>query len=300
MGQHRKSIVKEAIDRLEEKMAIGQSRREAKQALRASGGHVWTYSTELIHSFKTRSVYQGHIVRFVKWARTTNKIQSLTQLDPRSNELASSYLQQHLDEGKSPYTLQAERCALRLFFGKRDLAQDIAIPRRARANITRSRGPKSHDRHFQPENWELLLNFLHATGLRRNELSLLRVRDIIERDSDPDYFGLTTVKVINGKGGKSRTVPVLTGHEQAVLVMRADRAKEEFVFPRIPKHLDVHSYRRAYAQELYLHYAPGWALPPSTGRLKPGDYDTEAVLAVSRALGHNRTGVALQHYLREE
>jgi integrase len=300
LGQHRKSIVKEAIDRLEEKMAIGQSRREAKQALRASGRHVWTYSTELIHSFKTRSVYQGHIVRFVKWARTTNKIQSLTQLDPRSHELASSYLQQHLDEGKSPYTLQAERSALRLFFGKRDLAQDIAIPRRTRANITRSRGPKSHDRHFQPENWELLLNFLHATGLRRNELSLLRVRDIIERDSDPDYFGLTTVKVINGKGGKSRTVPVLTGHEQDVLRMRADRAEEEFVFPRIPKHLDVHSYRRAYAQELYLFYAPGWALPPSTGRLKHSDYDAEAVLAVSRALGHNRTDVALQHYLREE
>src|SRR5947207_12897876 len=105
LGQHHKSIVKEAIDRLEEKMAIGQSRRQAKQALRASGAHVWTHSTELIHSFKTRSVYQGHIVRFVKWARSNNQIQSLTQLDPCSNQLASSYLQQYLDDAKSPYRL---------------------------------------------------------------------------------------------------------------------------------------------------------------------------------------------------
>jgi hypothetical protein len=59
------------------------------------------------------------------------------------------------------------------------------------------------------------------------------------------------VKVINGKGGKSRTVPVLSGHEQDVLAMRAGRVDEELVFPRIPKHLDVHSYRRAYAQALY-------------------------------------------------
>jgi integrase len=298
LGQHRRSIVKEAVDRLEEKMAIGQSRRQAKQALRVSGVRVWTHSTELIHSFKTRAVYQGHIVRFVKWARSTHQTQSLMQLDQRSNELACIYLQKHLDEGKSPYTLQAERSALRLFFGNRALARDIAIPRRVRANITRSRGPKRHDRHFQPANWEALLNFLRATGLRRNELRLLCVRDIIEQDTDPDYFGQTTVKVVNGKGGKSRTVPVLAGHEQDVLAMQTGRAEEEPVFLRIPGHLDVHSYRRAYAQALYLSYAPGWALPPSEGHLKPGDYNAEAVQAVSRALGHNRKDVVLRHYIR--
>ncbi len=52
-------FVKEVIDRLEEKMAIGQSRRAAKQTLRAAGEHVWAYSTERIHSFKTRTIYRG-------------------------------------------------------------------------------------------------------------------------------------------------------------------------------------------------------------------------------------------------
>ena len=149
MGQHRRSMVKEIIDRLDEKMAIGQSRREAKQAARASGEHVWTYSTEHIHSFKTRSTYQGHLVRFARWARATYQIKSLAELEARAHELASAFIQKRLAEGKSPYTLQAERAALRLLFGDRTLAQDVALPRRTRENITRSRGPVKHDRHIQ-------------------------------------------------------------------------------------------------------------------------------------------------------
>src|SRR6266571_1743720 len=203
---HRKSIIKASIDRLEDLMAIGESRREAKQALRASGERVWAFSTGKIHSFKTRSVYQEQILRFINWCRETHQIKRLEELDARANELACQYLTEQIQASKSPYTLQVERSALRLFFGDRSLAESIALPRRTRVRIMRSRGPVGHDRHFQPANWEPLLNFLQATGLRRNELRLLHVHDIIERDSDPDYFGQTTVKVANGKGGKSRTV----------------------------------------------------------------------------------------------
>jgi integrase len=297
MGQHRKSIVKEVIDRLDEKMAIGQSPRKAKQAARASGERVWAYSTERIHSFKTRSIYQGHIVRFARWARATHQVKNLAELDTRTHELASVYLQHHVDEGKSPYTLQAERAALRLFFEDRTLAQDVTLPRRARANITRSRGPVAHDHHIQLANWQSLIRFLEATGLRRNEVRLLRVGDIVACDTDPDYAGQTTVKVRNGKGGKSRTVPVLTGHEHDVLSQKEGRQDDARIFASIPGHLDVHSYRRGYAQALYLALAPGRSLPPM-GRLKRSDYDEEAVLQVSRALGHNRTSIVLQHYLR--
>jgi integrase len=297
MGQHRKSIVKEVIDRLDEKMAIGQSPRKAKQAARASGERVWAYSTERIHSFKTRSIYQGHIVRFARCARATHQVKNLAELDTRTHELASVYLQHHVDEGKSPYTLQAERAALRLFFEDRTLAQDVTLPRRARANITRSRGPVAHDHHIQLANWQSLIRFLEATGLRRNEVRLLRVGDIVACDTDPDYAGQTTVKVRNGKGGKSRTVPVLTGHEHDVLSQKEGRQDDARIFASIPGHLDVHSYRRGYAQALYLALAPGRSLPPM-GRLKRSDYDEEAVLQVSRALGHNRTSIVLQHYLR--
>ncbi|HEX6479582.1 MAG TPA: integrase [Ktedonobacteraceae bacterium] len=289
---HRKSIVKEALDRLDAKMAIGQSRRDAKQAMREEQGRAWSVSTGRIHSYKTRSSYQEYIVRFIKWARETYHTVSLMQLDPRAEALATEYLQLRLAESKSPYTLQAERAALRLFFNDRALAATVPIPRRVRARITRSRGPKKHDRHFQPANWPELVRFEQATGLRRHEVRALRCHDIFQRESQ------LLVHVASGKGGLARDVPVLPGREGDVQDASAGRDPDASVFARIPKHMDVHSYRREYAQALYLVYAPGRALPPATGRLKRSDYDREAAEQVSHALGHRRVDVVLKHYLR--
>ena len=277
-------------------MAIKHSRGEAKEIAEAAGESTWAFSTGMIHSFKTRTVYQAHVVRFVRWARSIHQVKNLAQLDPRAEALATEWLQAQLAEGKSPYTLQAERAALRLFFGNRTLAQDVAIPRRTREHITRSRGPAAHDRHIQLANWQPLIRFLQATGLRRNELRTLRDQDII-RD-DLEYLDEIVVKVRNGKGGKARTVPVLPGREADVRAVLSGSDPEALVFSRIPKHLDVHSYRREYAQALYQHYAPGRGLPPAQGRLKPRDYDRDAAQRVSWALGHNRIDVVIRHYLR--
>ena len=80
--------------------------------------------------------------------------------------------------------------------------------------------------------------------------------------------------------------------------MKEGLAGDDLVFPRIPRHLDVHSYRREFAQALYLAHAPGRELPSATGRLTPGSYDVAAVTYVSHALGHSRLDVVLRHYLR--
>ena len=93
-------------------------------------------------------------------------------------------------------------------------------------------------------------------------------------------------------------VPVLPGHEQDVQALTTGRPGDECVFDHIPAHMDVHAYRRAYAQALYLSYAPGWTLPSPDGRLRHEDYDLAAVQRVSWALGHNRIEVVLRHYLR--
>ena len=297
MSAHRRSIVKETVDRLDRMMAIKHSRGEAKEIAKAAGASTWAFSTGLIHSFKTRTTYQQHIVRFVRWARSTHQIKNLAQLDPQAETLATEWLQAQLVERKSPYTLQAERSALRLFFSNRGLASSVAIPSRARESIRRSRGPAAHDRHINLANWQPLIRFLQATGLRRNELRALCARDIC-RD-DPDYPGQLVVKVANGKGGKARTVPALPGREADVLAtIPGCDDPEALVFARIPKHLDVHSYRREYAKALYLHYAPGRDLPPTGGRLKRSEYDRDAAQQVSWALGHNRVDVVLRHYIR--
>ena len=126
---------------------------------------------------------------------------------------------------------------------------------------------------------------------------MLKVGDICEHD--PAYDGQTTVTVRNGKGGKERTVPVDPDQAQHVLKMKAGRGDEERVFPRIPSHLDVHSYRRDFSQERYLHHAPNQKLPPAEKeRLSPKDYDPEAAQKVTEALGHHRRSVILNHYIR--
>jgi integrase len=295
MAPHRKSLIKEVLDRLDERMALGESRGEAKEVARSDGRSTWAFSTGKIHSYKTRSVYQEHILNFANWARDTYGLKHLAMIEERADQLATQFLQRQLDQGKSPYTLQTIRSALRLFFADRQLGSRIQIPRRARAMITRSRGEKKHDRHFQPANWQPLINFLKATGLRRDELKMLRVGNILDYDL---VTGGPAVCVANGKGGKSRIVPVLPGQEEAVLSMKVGRASDDLVFPRIPKHLDVHGYRREYAQALYLYHALGRALPLPTGRLRAADYDRSAAQRVTEALGHHRIDVVLRHYIR--
>ena len=50
------SIIKQAINRREDKMAIGQSRYKAKRAAREQNPSDWTVSTEKIHSQGSRGV----------------------------------------------------------------------------------------------------------------------------------------------------------------------------------------------------------------------------------------------------
>lgn len=293
MASHHKSIIKQALDRLESMMAIGESRYDAKRAIRREQGPMWSVSTGKLHSFKTRSVYQEHLLTFITQARDTYGIKRLEDLDARAEELTCLFLQAHLQEGKSAYTLQVERAALRFFFRNRELGKDVPLPRRTRASITRSRAPVAHDRYFQPKNWQPLLHFLHATGLRRSEVGALVCSDV-----DTDTDGRVWVHVRSGKGGRPRDVPVLPGHEDAVCAVVAGREPDERVFARIPGHLDVHSYRRLFAQALYLFHAQGRPLPPAQGRLKRTDYDRAAAEQVTHALGHNRIDVVLRHYLR--
>jgi integrase len=290
----RKSIIREAIERLDTLMAIGQSRFQAKQAQRAASAEAgWTISTGKIHSHTTRKVYQQHILAFINWARTTHGITHLAWLEERADELVTQYLTEHVVADRSAYTLQTERAALRLFFGNWSLAAAVSIPRRTRTAITRSRGPASHDRHFQPSHWQAHIRFAQACGLRRAELRDLRVRDVYTAED-----GTLFIHVKNGKGGKAREVPVLSGHEEDVLAVVRERAPHEKVFDHIPRHMDVHSYRRDSAQQRYLQHKTDQALPPPEGRLKRDDYDLAAVQQVSWALGHNRLDVVLRHYLR--
>ncbi|GER89687.1 hypothetical protein KDW_38490 [Dictyobacter vulcani] len=290
---NRRGIIFEAITRLDAMMMAGESRFLAKSAARQAGETFWTFSTQTIHSHRTRQAYQQHVLHFINWARDSHAINRLLHLDEQAEALVAQYLMERVAVQKSPYTIQAERAALRLFFQQRDLAETVHIPPRRRQDIQRSRVETRQDRHFQPAHWQDTIAFLRACGLRREEATALFVREVYWRSQER-----LVVYVRNGKGGQSREVWVLPGHEQAVWSLVAGRRQDDHVFSRLPKNMDIHSYRREYAQSLYLYLAPTYQLPPSTGRLKSDAYDRHAAMTVSEQLGHHRIDVVLRHYLR--
>jgi integrase len=281
-----------AVQRLDALMAIGEKRAEAKAEAQRQGASLFAFTDGKVHSFQTRQNYQQIVMRFLDWCRETHNIHDLTKLDERADELASLYLSERVEQSYSAWTLQTERAALRLFFQDRSLAAHVVLPQRKRENIVRSRLSVVRDKHFQPENWQSLIGFCLACGLRREELRDLRVRDVYVRSSDQHLV----VRVVRGKGGKWREVPVFPGREQDVLALVEGRDPDDHVFTRLPSNADIHTYRRQFARDLY-EYLSGHSLPPAGERLDSSERDRDAALQVSRCLGHNRLDIVFSHYL---
>jgi hypothetical protein len=281
------------VQRLDALMAAGEKRSEAKAAARLRGESLFAYSDGKMHAFETRNNYQKIVMHFLNWCRDQHDLRDLARIDEQADELASLYLLERIEGDKSAWTLATERSALRLFFQDRTLTDSIELPKRRRENIKRSRGPAVRDGHINSNNWRHVIDFCLACGLRREELRDLYVREVYARPSDRHLI----VKVRNGKGGKDREVPVFPGRELAVLSQTAGRDPDAHVFTKISGLLDIHSYRRQFAQELYEHVS-GKPLPPAKGRLQSADLDREAALYVSRCLGHNRIDIIFGHYIR--
>ncbi len=282
-----------AVQRLNALMADHQKRSKAKDEARVRGEPLVPFSTGKIHAYESRENYQKIIMRFIDWVREQHNIRDLARIDEQADELASLYLLERMAQDKSAWTLQTERSALRMFFQERLLADSVELPKRRREDIKRSRQPAVRDKHINLGNWRHIIDFCLGCGLRREELRDLYVREVYSRRSD----GHLVVKVRHGKGGKDREVPVFPGREPAILSQVTNRHPDEHVFPRISSLLDIHSYRRRFAQELYEHLS-GKPLPPLEGRLQSRKLDHDAALTVSRHLGHNRIDVIFGSYIR--
>lgn len=302
------SLIYEVCIRFDGLKAIGVSRHAAKRRLRAEAQAQGLplspigLSTGRIHADKTLETYKGIALRYAHWARTTYGARCLEDLDGQAHLLVTSYLRTRMAAGDSASTLKTVRSALRLFHwpgfpidGReefvRALGAGVALPERRREAIVRSRRAVAMDQEIVAERYREIIDVCRATGLRRRELQALTVGAVMETG------GRLTVLVRNGKGGKERRVPVVPGMEVFVRRVIRWRHPDERVFPRVPVRLDIHSYRREYAQALYCE-GDTRPLPDPVGRLVPGSVDQARALYVSRALGHNRIDVVLRHYLR--
>ncbi len=303
------SIIYEACLRFDGLKAIGVSRYHLRRHMRTDAVRrgvrlpPLAISTGRIHADKTLDTYKGIALRYVHWARDMHGIRRLADLDGDAERLVALYLVARRDGGDSPYTLKTTRAALRMFHRPayaseereervRALGASVDLPLRRRATITRSRAAVTMDDEIVLDRYVDIVTFCCATGLRRRELEALVVGDIGE-----DAAGGPVVLVRNGKGGKRRVVPVMPGREGHVAGVLVGRTPDERIFSRIPIRLDVHSYRRRYAQDLYCE-GDTRCLPAPDGRLRPGSIDQERALYVGRALGHERIDVVVRHYLR--
>lgn len=266
----RPSLFHQLLTALNAQIRFGESKHQAKK-IEIERAHAqektgFGVAPRGIFSIVTKASYTQTCLEFARWASKRG-----IRYKEEAYDLVPEYIQYRVDRGYSPWTILKDRCALRKVYQDPNLAAEIEIPRRQLDHIKRSRYAVKMDKHFSSNNHEDLVSFAQGTGLRRHELQAVTKNDVVEKD------GHVYVLVRSGKGGKSREVKVLDRFADTVREIAKKATDDGPLFSRIPRAMDVHSYRREYAQE----------------RTREAD-ESE----VTKDLGHNRVDVLRMHYLR--
>lgn len=291
------SLVHQVQAALDSKLAIGQSKHLDKLKGKE-------FTRDKIYSWETYRSYMKHCNYFTKYCKEEYGCKTLDQCRPYVDE----WLQKRSEQGLSAYTQKLESSALAKMYGC-STNEFIKTEVRHRADISRSRGEKTRDKHFSEKNNKDLVEFCKSTGLRRAELKLLTGDKLIVKNDK--YY----IRVDRGsKGGRYREAPVI--HDISLVKRLMNEAGHGHVFDKVPNGADIHSYRSSYATELYNSLArpideiPYDKFNKGTGRAYQGEvyhcrgdlkgvsYDKVAMKETSEALGHNRISIIAEHYIR--
>lgn len=269
-------------DNLNSKLRIGESKYEAKINNTAHEG---------IYSWSTYNSYLRHSEAFLQYAKDNHGVGTIEE----ARMYVDEYLQSRIDAGLSSYTIKLDAAALAKVYDCSS-TDFIETPKRIRSDIKRSRDISNIE--FSEKNNQDLVDFAKATGLRKAEIKALRGNDLITLPN-----GQIAIKVHRGaKGGRQRVAPVIKDH--ALVSKLMSEAKDGLVFTNVPNRTPIHYYRSMYATEYYDSIARDLSNLDTKDMyicrcdLAGVRYDREAMLQVSRALGHNRIDVIASHYLR--
>lgn len=281
---HRKSIIRQTVDRLRGMVAYGESKHQDKLV---NGGKP---APGKIYSHETMCNYLDAATQFADWARVTHGCRTLDE----AQQHTGAYLQQRMDRGLSAWTVRRDAAALAKLYQVQTTDLGATLPIRHRADVTQHRGDKSAG-HFSAAKNQDLVDLCKATGLRRHEVAQLRPSDVTK-----DSQGRVIVHVAQGKGGKSRDVVALSDRPYQI-AQAAVAAGWDNVISHIPKYAPIHEYRAQFAQEMYRQMARDIAtLPQKEIYCCRSDragvhYDKVAMGAVSAALGHSRLDVVTSY-----
>lgn len=214
----------------------------------------------------------------------------------QTRKYVNEYLQDMIDRGLSPYTIATRKAALMKLFGA-DSGDFINVPKRARANITRSRLPAERDKHLSAEKRKYYEKITDSIGCRRSELIRVRGTDLRYSKKTGKYYVYFHAGT---KGGRPRYAELLDDTGEIIEMFRL--AGDRQICPQVSEVYDNHSRRAVYAQKLYAKYArPVDQIPKEDRYIMRGDMkgvvlDKRAMKYVSTSLGHSRINVFAGHY----
>lgn len=229
------------------------------------------------------------------------------------NKYGITYLKDMEDRGLSIYTIGQAKSFMGKITGKEI---DFQLPPQHAEDITKGRDLSLRFSLFREDLNKDLVTMATATGGRRGDLERLEVKNFIREKGI-----ITGVKFEQSKGGRDRFSPILPQHQQAVtkIVNEWERQGRIKAFDKVNSKMNVHSYRREYARELYCYCeknplyreqildkyrAEGHTM---TARdVRTPDYNTndgrtfnrESLFITSQGLGHNRLDIVPRNYFK--
>lgn len=290
-NRYRKDLHKQAYEKMKSMQAFGESRHEAKKN-----------GTERnkIFSYKTYETYWQQTRYFIKWIQEHHpECRTLK----KARKYVNPWLQYLVDEGRSAWSVHTACAAIcKLYAIDKNDPKRFRPPTRHRADIKRSRGVAVRDRDFSITNNYELIEFVKATGCRRNVLQKLtgsdlwssgqiadRIRELNSLPERTDFqerelrMLKETVELFpvygwfllhrRDKGGKQRLSPIIGPGAEKVVERMQSTPPNERVWLHVPSGMDVHGYRADYAGALYKAHArkiediPYDTVHKGTGRL---------------------------------
>ena len=286
--QQKEGYRKTARLRLQAMLKAGMGSKRSKDKAEAD-------TKNKIYSKATFETYKQQFRHFADWLEKAHP-EAFTLEDARG--FVDEYLRHLIELERSAYSISTAKAAIAKIMGV-EATQFIATPPRLRADIKRSRGVAERDKHISDKKEEELARFTSATGLRRKEMTMIRAEDLFFEN------GQAYLNVDKGtKGGKSRVAKIVGKTEaETKEIVKWIQSKEGRLFYKLSSNYDNHYYRATYANRLYNQLKRDIADIPTQERYvmrkdRAGEvYDKQAMLHVSRALGHNRISVIAQSYL---
>lgn len=288
----------------------GQSKYKAKQESYKQGNKG---KVKGIYSKKTMSDYKKVAEQFQSWSK--GKGYNFKSLADVSDNHILQYLKERQDTGKSAWTISRDLSALNKIFSRDISKKGTDLKSRKNSDIKNNRGFGNNYRPSIYKKNKELTEFLSATGIRRQSITVVCPADAI-RDGQGVVIGFSVVE----KGGKPRNCYVIK-NKQETITSFVDTHKEKNgnkpFWNKADKNLNTHWYRSEYAKTLYndlvsaqingKDYFNGYRdFFVNSSRLELATkrhsqtvkgYDVVCLGVVSQCLGHNRIDVVYTNYL---